>query len=162
MTLIRPLASLAFRAISAYQKKYHRLPEWYFFAFERLALISAFELLVTKHTDLGEEILLIKRPANDPVWPNMWHFPGTVLRLYDEKDIVFKRLAEELGIAGLPSQPKLFDTLIESNERGRHLHVFYRLEVSINQDFSTGQFFPVNNLPSEMIVSQVVQIKKLV
>ena len=162
MKLIRPLASLIFRVISTYQKKYHRLPEWYFFALERIALISAFELLVTKTTDRGEEIFLIKRPANDPVWPNMWHFPGTVLRFHDEKEVAFTRLAEELGFKKLPETPKLLDTLIEGNQRGRHLHVFYRLEVSTDQEFFTGQFFPLNNLPPEAIAYQVVQIQKLI
>src|SRR3989339_1681967 len=115
MNLFRPVASLVFVVISAYQKKYHRLPEWYFFAFERVALISAFELLVIKQTNCGDEIFLIKRPDNDPAWPGQWHFPGTILRFYDDKEMIFNRLANELDINKLPSPPKLVDTIIETN-----------------------------------------------
>lgn len=162
LKLLRPLASLIFKAISIYQKKYHRLPEWYFFAFERLTLLSAFELLVTKTTDQGEEIFLIKRPGNDPVWPNLWHFPGTILRFYDEKETIFKRLAEELDVEKLPMAPQLLETMVQSNERGRHLHVFYKLEVPAATEYSTGQFFPLNNLPADAIAYQVEQIHKLI
>lgn len=161
MTLMRPLASLVFRAISTYQKKYHRLPEWYFFALEKIALIPAYEILVTKKTDRGTEIFLVKRPANDPVWPNMWHFPGTVLRFHDSSEEIFRRLAEELGINEWPAQPKLMDIVIQPNERGRHPHIFWRLEVSSDTQFSTGQFFPIDNLPPNTIEYEAQNIKQL-
>ncbi len=161
LILLRPVAAVVFRSIAAYQKKYHRLPEWYFFALERIALIPAYEILVTKSTDRGEEIFLVKRPANDPIWPNLWHFPGTILRFHDTADEIFARLAEELGVKELPSRPQLMEIIIQPNERGRHPHIFWRLEVGANIEFPTGQFFPINQLPTDTIAYEARNIEQL-
>jgi hypothetical protein len=161
LVFLRPLATAIFAAISAYQKKFHRLPQWYFFALEQIALLSAYELLVTKQTAAGLEILLIKRPDNDPVWPNLWHFPGTILRLYDSEPKIFARLAVELGMESLPAKPKFVTTVIQDNGRGRHLHVFWRLEVAAETQFSTGQFFSIDQLPTDLIAYQREQLAQV-
>lgn len=55
----------------------------------RFSPLSVIELVVLREHEGNLQTLLVERPENDPVWPNMIHTPGTVLRLSD-----FKRARE--------------------------------------------------------------------
>ncbi|MFA6522552.1 MAG: NUDIX domain-containing protein [Patescibacteria group bacterium] len=158
--LLRPIASPIFSLLQKYQSTHHRLPEWYFFALERTVPIPAFELLVTKKTNEGEQIFLIKRPADDPTWPSLWHFPGTIQRYFDTFEDIEKRWAEELGLRSLPQKPKLL-TIRFDEDRGRHAHLLHHLEVSAETEFPTGSFFPVDDLPNDMITFEKRQLQEI-
>lgn len=142
-----------------YQEQYRRLPQWYFFALGDITLMTAFELWVVRPGAEGEEIFLVQRPANDPVWPSLWHFPGTIGRLMDSYTDVDQRLAEELGVTVLPGEPKLFDTAFLTTPRGKHVQIFRRLDVPAGTEFSTGRFYPVNAVPVDTIDYELAQIK---
>ncbi|MDP2631585.1 MAG: hypothetical protein Q8P30_02325 [Candidatus Uhrbacteria bacterium] len=159
LVLMKLFAKLIFYALSRYQKIYRRLPEWYFFALEGVSLNSAVELIVIKKSAHGEEIFLIRRPENDPYWPNELHFPGTIVRFHDTFEIIFARLADELEIPKLPKEPELITVRLDTNPRGRHSHLFYKIEVAPNAEFASGKFYPVNDLPSDMIEYQKNQLK---
>ncbi|MEK7105076.1 MAG: hypothetical protein AAB865_00080 [Patescibacteria group bacterium] len=161
LKLLEPFAALLFWAIRDHLKRHRRLPTWYFFAFERLAPMPAWELLVTKKTERGLELLLDRRLPNDHVWPGEWSFPGTILSYHDVEATAFKRLATELGIDELPTQPRLVTVTIEPNERGRHAHIFWQMKVAPETEFPNGTFFPVNTLPEDTIRYQARQIHEL-
>ncbi|MBU0613686.1 hypothetical protein KJ766_00155 [Patescibacteria group bacterium] len=154
-------AAIAFSAMRKYQKKFKRLPEWYLFQTEKTATTSPYELLVFKETDLGKEIFLIKRPENDPHWPNEWHFPGTIQRYWDDFENISMRLAKELGLQSLPSKPTLLSARIDENIRGRHTHLFYLLIVDSDIEYTTGTFFPLGELPGDMILYQRKQLLEI-
>ncbi|MBI1908070.1 NUDIX domain-containing protein [Candidatus Uhrbacteria bacterium] len=157
LTILRPFAAVVFWAMARYQRRYGRLPEWYFFRLPKIAVQTACEVLVMR----GDELLLTKRPADDPYWPSQWHFPGTLIRLADDEASIMRRLARELGVDALPSRPVLHATELWTNERGRHLHVFYRMDVPTDATFPEGTFFPLAALPGDMIAYQREQLHRV-
>lgn len=158
LAMLRPVAALVFRAMHAFQQKYRRLPQWYFFALGHVTLMVAFELWVVRPGERGEEILLIRRPPNDPVWPNLWHYPGTIGRLFDDEAMVDQRLAEELGVAALPGKPKLFHAAFLTTPRGKHLQVFRRLDIPAGTEFPNGTFYAAAQIPADTIDYEAEQI----
>lgn len=158
LTLLRPLAAVVFWVMNRFQQLYRRLPRWYFFALGDVTLVVAFELFVVRPGEKGEEIFLIKRPANDPVWPNLWHFPGTIGRLMDSYEVVDRRLAEELGVDALPGTGKLVDTAFLTTPRGKHIQIIRRLDVPENTEFPSGTFYPIDSCPADTIDYEARQI----
>lgn len=160
LTLLRPCAAIVFWAMGRFQYQYRRLPQWYFFKLGDVTLMTAFELWVVRPGEQGEEIFLIKRPTDDPVWPNLWHFPGTIGRLHDDQVSVDARLAKELGIEILPGDPTLLTTAFLTMPRGKHLQVFRRLDVPTGTEFPNGRFYPVTQIPVDTIDYEARQIQE--
>ncbi len=160
MKLLKFPGVLILRALAKYTKKHNWLPNWAFHEVEHVA--PSAELWVLKETDRGTEIFLVKRPASDPYWPNKWHSPGTIGKITDTYERVFKRLAEELGETELPGKPELLTTDIAINDaRDTTVHIFHTVHVNKDVKFSTGEFHPINNLPQPFMDFQEKQINRL-
>lgn len=131
------------------------LPEPVFIAMSRLVVMVAIEFLVVRKTDTGVELLLIRRPADDPVWPGKWHSPGTIIRPTDTSlQSCFDRLyQDELG--GI-KQLKMYPVGMSygAGDRGTGLTIEYVLDAT-EDDITVGQFFSLENLPENYIQEQL-------
>jgi len=134
------------------------LPQELFFAISHKTVLSSIELLPIRTNSKGEsEILLTKRPADDPYWPNMWHIAGTILRPTDQIgnfSSAFSRLfgdefEGQLEVIGIPQYActEFLDT-----GRGRVNDRVYFVEITSKEiSFPSGKFFSPNELPEDLI-----------
>ena len=124
-----------------------------FNAVAKLFRLPAIELVCfRKGTDDQIEVLLSKRPDDDPLFPGQWHSAGTIARLTDATEMhSLDRLAKtELGILGLTmrTSPRLAGPCYSCHARGGEVHLIYVMWLDILEPIPAHhQFFPVNNLP---------------
>jgi hypothetical protein len=133
------------------------LPFDIFHAVTRVVATPIVELVPLRRNHDGKpEILLLRREADDPVWPNQLHVPGTVVRASDEegsfKD-AFGRISKELGGIALEA-PTLVKNIIHHSGRGMEVSQIYWTDVS-GLEQAQGEFFPADNLPEEIVQSQL-------
>ena len=126
------------------------LPEQIFYQISRLAVLSAAEIAVLRRNSDKIEALLIKRPDDDPFFAGLWHTPGS---MYISGDSIEKRphevLKNELPNTKFTSELKyLLDSEIVQYARGNVLERIYMIEAS---DSSDGVFFPIDDLPSNLV-----------
>ena len=136
------------------------LPEPLFVAIARLVVLTAVEFIpLRKSQDGGVEVLLFKRPDTDPIWPNMLHTPGTMLRSTDDsfKDGFDRLFNDELKIP-YPSEPVFVGTDLVHHKRGTIVTLEYI--VAIDQKTVGGEFYNVNDLPGSFIPEQIEMIKR--
>ncbi|MFH1631667.1 MAG: NUDIX domain-containing protein [bacterium] len=160
LQLFRPLAMIQFALLKRYLLKHCVLPQWYFYQIGYVFPAVAFELLVFRHNKDKLEILLTQRESDDKFWPGWWHFPGTIIRITDSVESVWKRLADEVGVDKFDRQPRLVDFNFSDNKRGHGGHLFYLLEVDRDANFPNGQFFPIDDLPEPILDHQPAQIEQ--
>jgi hypothetical protein len=130
--------------------------------FEEIARIIALPILeiipLRKDNNGSVEVLLIERGEDDPLWPGTLHTPGTVIRATDVHQIgknnwpaLQRILNDELnGTAVGPLQ--YFGSMLHASKRGVEQAQLYW--VNVTEEPRTGKFYPVNNLPSQLIDSQ--------
>jgi hypothetical protein len=116
--------------------------------------------------DRAVEVLLIARDDDDPFWPGMLHTPGTVVRATDlnkgERDdwLAFKRiLSEELADTKV-GPPQYVGSMFHDSKRGTEQAQLYWIEV-LDEPIA-GSFYPVDDLPPELIDSQTAFIGQAV
>lgn len=126
------------------------LPEGVFVNIARLAVLTAIEFVPLRYNQGKIEVLLLPRPSTDPIWPNLLHTPGTILRSTDNSfEDAFKRLCEEeIGVTG---NHKIIFTQnsIDKGQRGSAVlfeHILIMDEPPLN-----GKFYDVQNLPENVI-----------
>ncbi|MBI2039246.1 MAG: hypothetical protein HYT22_03140 [Candidatus Niyogibacteria bacterium] len=126
----------------------------------RTLVTTAYELFVLDIRRL--EILLIRRPADDPEWPNQLHSPGTVILPGETFETARDRLiAREIRI-GL-SAPIFVKAhrFPKSNIHPRDEVNLQHVAVAHSQP-SHGAFYSLDDLPeSEMVSHHVVMAKFL-
>jgi len=124
----------------------------------RLVALPVLELVPFRWHGDAVEVLLIQRSSDDPLWPGMWHTPGTVVRatdLYtdDGKDWApFNRLMHDELKETPIGKPRFVASLLHQSKRGVEQAQVYWVEVL--GEAHTGQFFPLPNLPDNLIASQ--------
>jgi len=163
LTLLRPIANGVIASLASYSKRENKVPLWAFYSLSHIAPNTAFELLIIRDGSNGPEIFLTKRPPQDPEWPNMWHFPGTIIRINDSFESVKLRLAQdELFIDKLPAETNLLTTKIyQDPPRGNGIHLFEVIRVDATFENKNGTFFPFADLPDVMIGSQKEQLTEI-
>lgn len=139
------------------------LPLDIFVEFAKLSVTPVVEIVpINVNEKNGEiQILLKRRPHSDPIWPNLLHTPGTVVRSYDKSidDAVSRVLNRELE--GISTSPATFvHTGIYKTKRGTELAcVYYTM---INSERNLGDMHRFANLPSDLIESQLPFIEAAV
>ena len=130
------------------------LPEPLFLSIIRLAVLTAIEFIPLRKGPNGAiQVLLFKRPAEDPIWPNMSHTPGTVVRPTDAtfEDAFVRLFQDELHMDN-PIEPIFIKTEIIQYKRGAGTAIEYI--VPFNQEPSEGIFYDIDNLPLDLIQEQ--------
>lgn len=123
-----------------------------------------FEIVPLRKKENKIEIFLLKRDENDPIWPNMLHTPGTVIRTTDDKgwfgssDLKspFKRLLEkELNLQNFDlNKINFVGTIIHNSERGMECSFIHWIELDENFESGSGRFYDINELPDTFVKSQ--------
>jgi hypothetical protein len=130
----------------------------------RIAALPVVEMIPLRLQQNGEiEVLLIDRGPKDPLWPNMLHTPGTIIRAddlhtgeaHDWK--AFQRIFhDELKDTELGA-PHYVGSIFHQSKRGAEQAQLYWVEVTgVPQ---VGGFYPVAKLPETLIDSQLTFIR---
>jgi ADP-ribose pyrophosphatase YjhB (NUDIX family) len=129
------------------------LPLPIFHQVTRLTTTPIVEFVPLRQNDNKIEVLLLKRPNNDPVWPGMLHTPGTVIRATDSLEVAFKRiLTKELGGASI-EQPSFVTHILHHSGRGMELSLIYWIELT--ESMSDGVFYDSDEMPDLLVQSQL-------
>lgn len=134
------------------------LPKEIFEEVTRLCATPILELVpLRKNENSGQvEVLLLKRSANDPVWPGQLHTPGTVVRATDVGDaleVPLERLyGSELQLQA-SADPVFVEIKLHKVARGTELATIMYVDLS-NKDVSVGTWYPSNFLPENLVTTQ--------
>lgn len=129
------------------------------------------ETVILRETNDVIEVLLIKRPDNDPVWPNCIHSPGGALRRADYKrdDVnpingVFERVQRNELHNNFIDTPVFVGMRHYSTNRGPEVVHVYLAQISSDAQVPESQWVDVsklNELPN-FIKHQIVPINDAV
>lgn len=127
------------------------LPTPVFFQISRLTVLTAAEMVTVRTSPAGElEVLLTRRPADDPYFANLWHIPGSI---YIPGDTMQSRpeavIETELPRTVVTSEPILINnSILRDYGRGPIMERVYLVHATESAD---GQFFPVDRLPKDLL-----------
>lgn len=160
LDFLRPFSKRVITALASFANRENKLPNWAFYPMTHVVPHTSFELFIVRTSANGTEIFLTKRPANDPEWPNAWHFPGTIIRIKDSFESIKLRLAKsELSLTELPGETQFLTMLFDEDKpRGNSLHTFHIVKVDAAFENKNGKFFPFSQLPEHMIEFQKRQL----
>lgn len=132
------------------------LPYPLFMAITAKIVTPTLELAVFKEENEALEILLTRRPDDDEHWPSQWHVPGTVIRSTDNEgsyETCFERIVrDELRDLVAIDTPEWISIEFWEMERGRELDQLHYATLLRASDLPNDmQFFPVDNLPSDLM-----------
>ena len=131
------------------------LPYDIFVQIARLVVMPIIEFVPLRMNGGNVEVLLLHRGKDDQIWPDEWHTPGTVIRATDNQAEIYK--AFERIIKDELKNTKVTDghfvgTIFHSSKRGmEHSQVFW---VEVLGEPKAGKFYPTDNLPDSLMVSQ--------
>lgn len=130
-----------------------RLPYDIFAEVCRLTVTPVLEIVCFRRDDLGNvEVALLKRSADDPNWPNMYHVPGAVITSTDVDtgldEAVDRVCTEKLSVNNM-NKPKFVMNGLCKVKRGVELAVVFTIEVE--GEIAGGQFHNVDILPGNLI-----------
>lgn len=137
------------------------LPLELFWQVYRLTPAPTLQIIPLRRTSRGiVEVQLIRRPADDPLWPGLWHNPGTVLRATDTFGSAANRLFDdELGGFGTAEDLIFVENLFNKSTRGTEVVLLYRMDGEDGEP-AEGAFFPVDDLPKDIIESEIALIRR--
>lgn len=122
----------------------------------RLVVTPCLELVCFRVGPDGTiQVLLTKRGADDPNWPNQLHSPGTVIRATDVNDdgtfssAIGRIVRQELGDMELRTAPKLVTHLFHHVKRGVEIGFVHWVVVGSAPDHC--EFYDVTALPDNLI-----------
>lgn len=130
-----------------------RLPFDIFTEVCRLTVTPVLEVVCFRQNSMGKmEVALLKRPENDPNWPNMHHVPGAVITPTDIniglEGVVGRVCTEKLSISNANKPIFVMNELCKVS-RGVELAVVFAIEVE--GEITGGQFHDVDALPDNLI-----------
>ncbi len=136
------------------------LPYEIFVQIARLVVLSIIEFVPLRTNNGVVEVLLLEREPDDDIWPGEVHTPGTVVRPTDSSGDIYKafeRIRQD-ELKGIKiSNGHFVGTQLHSSRRGmEHAQIFW---VEVYEDPIVGTFYPVNELPPNMMESQIDFIK---
>lgn len=127
-----------------------------FLQLARLVVLPIVEFVPLRLRDDGKvEVLLLTRESDDAIWPNQLHTPGTVIRPTDidsQMYLPFKRIVEDELNGTEISSPHYVGNLFNKSKRGVEQAQIYWVEATAEP--KTGQFYPVDELPPNLVDSQ--------
>lgn len=130
-----------------------RLPFDIFTEVCRLTVTPVLEIVCLRRDDKGKiEVALLKRSADDPNWPNMYHVPGAVITPTDIDaglDGVVDRVCTEKLSVNSVNKPKFVMNDLCKVKRGVELAVVFAIEV--DGEIAGGQFHDASTLPGNLI-----------
>ena len=127
----------------------------------RLVVLSIIEFVPLRIKGDKIEVLLLSRGGDDPIWPNELHVPGTVIRPTDNENKIYmafdRIINDELGGTKM-SEPYFVGSILHKSKRGsEHAQVYW---VEVLEKPKVGKFYPVDELPDNLIESQTKFIKQ--
>lgn len=131
----------------------------------RLVALPIIEFIPLQRIDDDIQVLLLRRPPDDPLWPNELHTPGTVIRATDigvGKNIwrPFERILED-ELEGTPvGHPHYVGSIMHKSRRGTEQAQIYWVEL-IGKPH-TGELYSINDLPLNFMESQKNFVSKAV
>lgn len=140
------------------------LPYDVFVEIARLVVLSIIEFVPLRLNSRGEpEVLLLSRGDDDPIWPDALHTPGTVVRPTDTEGkiyLAFERILKDELKGTATSAPHYVGSNLHKSKRGMEQAQIYWVEVL--GEPKIGQFYAADNLPANIMESQVAFIKHAV
>ncbi len=132
------------------------LPQELFMAVTRLCAVPILELVPLRRNNGKTEVLLLQRPADDPIWPSQLHTPGTFILSTDIGEGLTKPLTrlydKELGIK--PSiQPVFVDTILHKQARGTEFAAVHYIDLT-GVSVPAGSWHTADVLPESIITTQ--------
>lgn len=135
------------------------LPYPVFVQVARLVALPIIEFIPLRRGENGQtQVLLIERPADDPLWPGLWHTPGTVVRATDTHRgqeggwQAFERIRHDELKDTAVGTPHFVGSLFHTSKRGAEQAQLYWVEVTAQP--AVGEFYDAGDLPQNMISSQ--------
>lgn len=138
------------------------LPYPIFSQIARLVVLPILEVIPLRLVEGRVEVLLIKREADDELWPGALHTPGTVIRATDTTNsqslIPFARILHDELKDTPVGTPHYLGSIFHESKRGSEQAQLYWVEVT--GEPKTGAFYDVDALPDDLIASQLDFISK--
>lgn len=147
-------------ALSKFEPGY--LPYPIFEQVARIAALPVVEFIPLRIVNGTVEVLLLDRGPDDPIWPNMLHTPGTIVRATDfngESRTVwpaFGRILHDELNDSLLGQPQFIGSILHKSKRGVEQAQLYSVEVF--GEPKAGRFYSTTELPESLIESQLIFI----
>jgi len=135
------------------------LPLDIFLQIARLTVLPILEVVPVRMHDAKAQVLVLPREANDGLWPDDVHVPGTVLRADDKGALekALERIKKELGGASL-GEPVFVQTVFHESKRGWELAFVFWAEMG--GEPKLGQYYDLENLPGNIMASQTEFIRE--
>lgn len=131
------------------------LPYGIFVQIARLVVMPIIEFVPLRLNKGSVEVLLLHRGKDDPIWPDEWHTPGTVIRATDNQADIYKafeRIIKDELRGTQVSNGHFVGTILHPSKRGvEHAQIFW---VEVLGEPAVGEFYPADNLPVSLIESQ--------
>jgi len=125
-------------------------------------VLTPVEAVVLRKKATNIQVLLIERGRNDPDWGGQLHCPGTILRANDAKgkgdySYALERLEENELKTRFLKPPVFITTWFHKVTRGVENAMVFVCQ--IKGEPSVGKFYDIENLPNNIIKSQIGFIK---
>jgi len=140
------------------------LPVELFLEITRLCAMPIIELVPLRKHNGQTEVLLFRRAADDPNWPNALHTPGTVVRATDVSDgfsVPLSRLYSEELLTQPENEPVFVDVKLHRSNRGTEFAAVLYVDLT-GTVAPTGEWRPSEQLPEDLVASQRTFIDKAV
>lgn len=129
------------------------LPLEVFYEISRITCNVAYEIVPLRLRNGKVQILLTRRAADDPFWPNLLHSTGTIMRASDDfKSAKERLLADELPGIKYKGEPVFVYNSAGTTARGSCVAIFHYLETISSP---VGEWYDIDNLPDDVIKSQI-------
>jgi hypothetical protein len=135
-----------------------RVPEVVWLEHLRLNAIVAVEIIPYKIVDGKVKVYMIRRPTNDPFYPNQLHTPGTMCNGNDKtiEDAVQRVMNEEIS-EFTTDRPEEIDTLYRSTPRG--VEGAFIFSTRVIDGGNPENWYDAENLPKDTIEHHQEMIK---
>lgn len=111
---------------------------------------TGIELVVVRYLSGRPYALLFQRPDTDAFYAGQWHTPGSLFYGHETPESVLQRLMER-ELRGLPVlPPKKVGANHFHTPRGSEVTLLY-LAISTEDHDGPGQWFPLSDLPDDLI-----------
>lgn len=132
------------------------LPLELFLEVTRLCATPIVELVPLRHKQGATEVLLFRRPADDPNWPNQLHTPGTVIRATDVGNGLaapFARLYGDELCVKPSAEPVHAKTTLHTFNRGTEFAAVFYIDLA-DTTVPGAVWYPAGSLPEDLVATQ--------
>lgn len=122
----------------------------------RLTVTPVVEIVpFVKNNEDKLKVLLLRRGADDAIWPNQYHVPGTIVLATDTPDLfsdAVNRIITTKLASYSPGEASFVDVQLCSVSRGLEVAIIFRVELASAPEDSL--LFDALTLPENMIEGQ--------